>query len=136
MITLSKDMEVGILEIDTQHMELVDRLNSLVSMGHEAVSKEETQNTLDMLEEYIVKHFADEEELQRKNNYPEYESHRKLHQLYIAEFQKLKKEFDANGHSIKFTMDLNNSIINWIVKHIKSADVELGKFLKNKGENS
>jgi hemerythrin len=132
MVTLSKDMEVGVLEIDAQHMELVNRLNALMSMGHDAASKEETQKTLDLLEEYIIKHFADEEELQRKNKYPEYESHKKLHELYIGEFQKLKKEFADNGHSLKFTMDLNNSLINWIVKHIKSADVELGKFLKNK----
>jgi hemerythrin len=133
MVTLSKDMEVGVLEIDSQHMELVNRLNALTSMGHDAASKEETQKTLDLLEEYIVKHFADEEELQRKNKYPEYESHKKLHELYIDEFHKLKKEFADNGHSLKFTMDLNNSLINWIVKHIKSADVELGKFLKKNG---
>ena len=133
MVTLSKDMEVGVLEIDTQHLELVNRLNSLMSMGHDAVSMEETQKTLDLLEEYIVKHFADEEELQRKNKYPEYEAHKKLHKLFIGEFEKLKREFATSGHSLKFTMDLNNSLINWIVKHIKSADVELGKFLKNKG---
>jgi hemerythrin len=133
MIKLSKDMEVGVLEIDSQHMELVDRLNSLVSMGHDAVSKEETQRTMDLLEEYIIKHFADEEKLQKQSNYPEYESHKKMHELYIGEFQKLKKEFADNGHSLKFTMDLNNSLINWIVKHIKSADVELGRYLKNKG---
>jgi hemerythrin len=56
-----------------------------------------------------------------------------MHQVYIGEFQKLKKEFAESGHSLKFTMDLNNSRINWIVKHIKSADVELGKFLKSSG---
>jgi hemerythrin len=132
MIQLSKDMEVGVVEIDAQHMELVNRLNALLSMGHDAASKEESQRTLNMLEEYIIKHFSDEEALQRKNKYPEYESHKKLHQIFIDEFEKLKKEFEANGHSLKFTMDLNNSLINWIVKHIKSADVELGKFLKNK----
>ena len=131
MLTMSKDLEVGVLEIDEQHMELINRLNALLSMGKDADSREETQKTLDLLEEYIVKHFSDEEELQRQNNYPEYESHKKMHQLYIGEFQKLKKEFDTNGHSLKFTMDLNNSLISWIVKHIKSADVELGKFLKN-----
>jgi hemerythrin len=124
-------MEVGVLEIDSQHKELVDRLNALLSIGHDSVSKEETQKTLDLLEEYIVKHFSDEEELQKKNKYPEYESHKKLHQLYIDEFHKLEKEFADNGHSMKFTMDLNNSLINWIVKHIKSEDVKLGKFLKN-----
>jgi hemerythrin len=124
-------MEVGVVEIDAQHMELVNRLNALLSMEHNVDSGEESQKTLNMLEEYIIKHFSDEEELQRKNKYPEYESHKKLHQSFIDEFEKLKKEFEANGHSLKFTMDLNNSLINWIVKHIKSADVELGKFLKN-----
>ena len=133
MITMSKDLEVGVLEIDEQHMELINRLNALLSMGDGAVSKEETQKTLDLLGEYIVKHFSDEEALQKKNNYPEYEEHKKMHQLYIDEFQKLKKEFAASGHSLKFTMDLNNSLISWIVKHIKSADVALGKFLKTKG---
>ena len=131
MIQLSKDMEVGVVEIDAQHMELVNRINALMSMEHNVDSGEETQKTLNMLEEYIVKHFADEEELQRKNKYPEYESHKKMHQLFIGEFEKLKKEFEVNGHSLKFIMDLNNSLINWLVKHIKSADVELGKFLKN-----
>ena len=131
MINMTKDLEVGVLEIDEQHKELINRLNSLLSMGQGADSREETQKTLDLLEEYIVKHFTDEEELQKQNKYPEYESHKKMHQLYIGEFQKLKKEFATSGHSLKFTMDLNNSLINWIVKHIKSADVELGKFLKN-----
>ena len=131
MIQLSKDMEVGVVEIDAQHMELVNRINALMSTEHDVDSGEETQKTLNMLEEYIVKHFADEEELQRKNKYPEYESHKKMHQLFIDEFEKLKKEFEANGHSLKFTMDLNNSLINWLVKHIKSADVALGKFLKS-----
>ena len=133
MIALSKDMEVGVLEIDKQHMELINRLNSLISIEHNVVSMEETQKTLDMLEEYIVKHFTDEEKIQTQNKYPEYESHKKMHQLFINEFHNLKKEFAASGHSLKFTMDLNNSLISWIVKHIKSADVELGKFLKNKG---
>lgn len=77
MIALSKDMEVGVVEIDAQHMELVNRLNALTSMGHDAVSREETHKTLVMLEDYIIKHFSDEEEIQRKNNYPEYESHKK-----------------------------------------------------------
>jgi hemerythrin len=37
------------------------------------------------------------------------------------------------GGTIMVTLskDLNNSLINWIVKHIKSEDVKLGKFLKN-----
>ena len=133
MITLSKDMEVGVEKIDTQHRDLIDRLNSIVSMGTRAVSKDETQKTLDLLGEYVLKHFTDEEALQQKHNYPKYGWHKGQHQSFIVEFKKLKAEFAANGHSAAFTIAMNNSIINWIVRHIKSADVELGRYLKSKG---
>ncbi|MDR1702053.1 MAG: bacteriohemerythrin [Sporomusaceae bacterium] len=127
MITLTKDMEVGVAKIDEQHRELVNRLNSVIAQGAKSVSQAETQKTLDLLSDYVVKHFSDEEVLQKQSNYPKYEWHKGQHQLYINEINKLKKEFAANGVSPKFTLDLNNSIVNWIVKHIKHVDVEFGK---------
>ncbi len=130
MITLTKDMLVGVPKIDAQHQELIDRINSVTSMGAKSVSREETQRTLDLLGEYIVKHFGDEEALQRQAGYPKYEWHKGQHQIYIREFQKLKQEFAANGISAKFTLDLNNSIINWIVRHIRSVDKDFGNFFR------
>ena len=133
MIALSKDMEIGVARIDAQHRVLVDRLNALTSMGAKSVSNDETQKTLDLLGDYVIKHFTDEETLQKRSNYPKYEWHRDQHKLFVAEIAKLKGEFAANGHSSMFTLTLNNSIISWIVKHIKSADVELGRHLKSQG---
>ncbi|MCL2755361.1 MAG: hemerythrin family protein [Oscillospiraceae bacterium] len=127
MIVLSKDMEIGVAKIDAQHKELVDRLNAVTAMGSKSVSKEETQKTLKLLGDYIIKHFTDEEALMKESAYPKLEAHKALHQSYIAEFRKLNAEFNANGYSPRFTLELSNSIINWIVRHIKSADVEFGK---------
>ena len=132
MIALTKDMEVGVALIDEQHKELVDRINDITSMGLQSASKEEIQKTLDFLGQYVVKHFKDEEALQRKCNYPQYELHRALHNNFIAEFQKLKEEFAANGASVKYTMTLNSLIVSWIVKHIKNVDVLFGNFYKEK----
>jgi hemerythrin len=120
-------MEVGVAKIDSQHKELVDRLNAVTAMGTKSVSAEETQKTIDLLGEYIVKHFSDEEALQKQSGYPKYEWHRGQHQIYVGEFAKLKKEFMTNGVSALFTLNLNNSIITWIVRHIKTVDVEFGK---------
>ena len=128
MITLTKDMETGVGKIDAQHRELVDRINAVTAMGTKSISNEETKKTLDLLGAYIVKHFSDEETLQKQSGYPQYEQHKQLHQQYIAEFEKLKKEFAQNGHSALFTLNLSKSIINWIVRHIKSVDAEFGKF--------
>lgn len=128
MVTLTKDMEVGVAKIDAQHKELVNRLNMVATMGTKTVTKEEAEKTLDFLGEYIVKHFSDEEVLQCSVGYPKYEWHKGQHRLYIDEFKKLKQEFMANGISSKFILNLHNSIIGWIVRHIKAVDVEFGKF--------
>lgn len=132
MITLTKDMELGVPKIDEQHQELIDRLNTVISMGAKSVSKEETEKTLDLLCDYILMHFSDEESLQKQSGYPKYHWHRSQHQIYVNEIGKLKQEFYANGTSAKFTLDLNNSIVNWIVRHIKAADVEFGKFYRER----
>ena len=129
MINLTKDMETGVQSIDAQHRELIDRINAVTYAGQKSFTKEETQKTLDLLDQYIIKHFSEEEALQKQAGFPKYDWHKGQHRLYIEEFKKLNREFVANGHSAKFTLTLSNSIIGWIVKHIKSADVELGKFL-------
>jgi hemerythrin len=130
MIALTNDMLTGIEKVDEQHKELVNRINAVASMGTSSVSDEETKKTINFLGEYIIKHFSYEESLQRKSHYKEYELHKEQHKIYISEFKKLKEEFAAHGHSPAFTVKLNTSIINWIVKHIKSLDVEFGKFYK------
>jgi hemerythrin len=132
MLSLSKDMETGVEKIDSQHRELINRINNLLAIGEKSASEEETQKTIDYLGEYIVKHFSDEEEIQIKSNYPKYAEHKKLHTYYIDEFSKFKNEFAEKGNSMEFTMKLNNSLINWIVKHIKGNDVEFGKFYKGR----
>ncbi|MCL2845592.1 MAG: bacteriohemerythrin [Chitinivibrionia bacterium] len=128
MIVLSKDMEVGVKKIDDQHRELIDRINAVTSMGVKSVSTEETLKTINLLGDYIVKHFNDEENLQIQSGYPDYAVHKKQHELLIAEYKKIKNAFEAEGPSIKFTLDLNKSLVEWIVRHIKSVDIKFGKY--------
>jgi hemerythrin len=125
-------METGIALVDKQHKELVDKLNAVASMGVNAVSGEVTQETLDFLGDYAAKHLSDEEDLQKQSNFPKHEWHKGQHQLFIKNFQGLKAEFAANGHSPKFTLDLNRSIIDWIMTHIRTADIEFGKHYTQK----
>jgi hemerythrin len=130
MITLSKDMETGVEKIDLQHRELINRINSVLTLEEKAASEEETQKTIDYLGEYVVKHFREEEEIHAANNYPKRAEHKEKHTRFIDDFSKLKAEFNGKSHSMEFTMKLNSSLITWIVKHIKGDDVEFGKFYK------
>ncbi len=133
MLSLSKDLETGVEKIDSEHKELIKRINKLVEVGGSSASHEEVEKTIDYLGDYVVKHFSDEEELQTKSKYPGYPEHKKLHTLFIDDFAKLKAEFEKNGNSMEFTMKLNNTLVTWIVKHIKGEDVEFGKYYKAQG---
>ena len=132
MITLTKDMEVGVPKIDAQHKELVDRINAVTSMGTKSVTQEETQKTINFLGDYVIKHFRDEEELHKQANYPKMAEHKQQHAQFIKAFEDLKKEFAQNGASAKFTLELNSSAITWVVRHIKSSDKDFGNFYNNK----
>ena len=129
MIVFTPDLFTNVAQIDEQHKELFNRINIVASMGDEPLSKEETEKTLDFLGNYIIKHFDDEEKLQRKTGYPKFSWHHEMHKWYIAEFEKLKEEYCQNGPSEQFTLLLNKSIINWIVKHIKTVDMYLANYL-------
>ena len=131
MIKFDKNMEVGVKLIDDQHQELITRINAFVGLGVKSYSPDETRKMLDSLGDYIKKHFSDEEKLHASVKYPEAAWHKCQHALYIKEFEELYKEYNENGISTAFTLKMTNSIIGWIVKHIKSADVHFGKFHKS-----
>ena len=132
MITLSKDMEVGIALIDKQHRGLIDRLNEITELCTKRIdNKAETKKTLDLLADYVVKHFKDEEEIMAKTKYPQLALQKQQHAQYIAELNALQKEFAANGQSHRFSLELRNSIIDWIVKHIKSSDLAFGRYYRD-----
>ena len=131
MIKLDKSMEVGVKLIDEQHQELISRINAFVQMGVKSYEPVETRKMLDSLGSYIRKHFSDEEKIHANSKYPEAVWHKGQHAHYISEFEALSKEFNENGATTAFTLKLTNSIIGWIVKHIKSADVEFGKYHKS-----
>jgi len=127
-VVLTEDMKTGVAKIDEQHQELIHRINELKTMGSQASSKEEVQKTLNLLGEYVVKHFADEEKLQEQCNYPKYEMHKELHRNFVKEYLKMKDEFATNGNTLKFTLELTQIVINWLIKHIKGVDVEFGRY--------
>ena len=132
---LTKNMETGVAKVDEQHRELINKINELITMGYQAFSKEETEKMIDLLGEYVVQHFADEEELQVQCDYPKYERHKKQHQDFVDDFLERKKEFHEKGTSSKFTLDLIVAVSNWIIKHIQGADVEFSRYYKKAMED-
>ena len=65
--------------IDTQHKELIDKINKLLDSCETSKEKVVAVKTLDYLADYTEFHFGEEEKLQESINYPAIAEHKKEH---------------------------------------------------------
>lgn len=123
-------LAIGVEEIDDQHKELLQRFNGLLSACEAGKGIEELKPLLTFLDDYVIEHFSNEERLQRKHGYPNYESHKKEHDSFIERVLVVKNEIDSEGVAVHHVMETNNMLLKWLLNHISKVDTELGKFLR------
>ncbi|MDR2746713.1 MAG: bacteriohemerythrin [Treponema sp.] len=128
-----KSLEVGNLMIDDQHKQLIDALNNFLTASAEKRSNEELKKSLNFLNDYTIKHFFEEEQLQKKYEYPDYENHKKLHDGLKKVVRDLQVQLIMKGPSEGLFDDVKNKVGDWLIAHIKSQDTRIGLHLKSKG---
>ncbi|WP_160690418.1 bacteriohemerythrin [Clostridium sp. C2-6-12] len=128
-------LDIGIESIDNQHMELVNRLDQLLTSVEEGKGHDEVINTLNFLEEYVVKHFDEEEELQKKINYPLFEIQHAQHEEFKNELKNFRKTFETQGASEALVINIQEKLVDWFRNHIINLDKDLGDYLIENGYN-
>jgi hemerythrin len=128
----TENLSVGVDIIDEQHKELFRRFGDLLDACHVGHGKEKIAELLGFLDDYVVFHFGEEEKLMQKYGYPGIESHRHEHAAFVRRLQYLKQGFQAEGPTQSLVSQTVRMLLNWIVKHIESVDLELGAFLKHR----
>jgi hemerythrin len=123
---------IGVEKVDNQHKELFKRVETLFNACNQGKGRDEVAGILQFLQDYVVEHFKSEEELQLKYDYPEYVSHKAMHEAFVKDFLELKKGFEANGTNGLFVIQVNKKVINWLTQHVAKVDKALGLFLKDK----
>jgi hemerythrin len=128
-----KSLEVGNQIIDDQHRQLIDALNNLLRVHAEKGSNDELKKSLNFLNDYTIKHFFEEEQLQKKYGYPDYESHKKLHDGLKRVVRDLQIQLIMKGPTEALFNDVKTKVGDWLVAHIKTQDTRIGAYLKTKG---
>lgn len=123
---------IGIENIDSQHKELFKYLDKFLSAMRERKGKEEIESALNFLEEYVIKHFNDEEEIQRRCGYPKIKEQVNEHEYFKNELKQLRMTFDKKGESVLLALNVQNKITEWVKNHISKLDKDLGDYIKNK----
>ncbi|MGB4598733.1 MAG: hemerythrin family protein [Trichlorobacter sp.] len=133
-ISWRDELAIGNSQIDQQHRELLERFDLLLTACRRGEGRTELSRLLDFLDEYVVKHFGDEEQLQRESGYPEFQSHQLLHLGFTKRLVELKRTIKSEGEvQVDHVLTTNKMLLDWLVQHISTRDRELGQFLREKG---
>lgn len=134
-IEWKEDLAVGIKEIDDQHKELFGKVGALFDACSAGKGKENIDPIIKYLQDYVVLHFGAEEKLMTKYAYSDYTAHKTQHDQFIKDFLNLKENIEKNGVSGLTIVQLNQTLVDWLIKHIRKTDKAFGAFLKEKGVN-
>lgn len=119
MAMWKESLKIGVNLIDSEHKELCDRIDNLFAACAKGKGKEEIMQTLEFLESYTIKHFSDEEKLQRSSGYPKCVEHKAMHEYFKKRIADLKKDLKENGASIATVSKTNYFLMDWLLKHIQ-----------------
>jgi len=122
--------------IDKQHQELFKRMEKLLESVNSGNGPKCVSDAITYLESYAFHHFKAEEELQRKNNYPEFEAHKEQHRIFMEDIARLRGDLDRKGTSAELQMKAIASVGNWICNHINIRDKALADYIQKQHETA
>ena len=119
----TENLVTGNEMIDSQHKELISKINALLESCEKNTDKVVAIKTLDFLSDYTEYHFNAEEQLQKDINYPGYEE---LHEMLVEE----------EGPSPAFVEKVQEKVVEWLYTHIQGFDRSVAeyKFMRENNE--
>ena len=122
-------LETGLGLIDDQHRELYRLVKLVLDPGTET----RIEDTIKFLEDYVVRHFTDEEALQVTSRYPGLPEHKEIHAGFIRTFIDLKTQLalaeSAEEREIAIQA-LNGAVVDWLGNHIMVHDRNFAEWFK------
>lgn len=120
------DLAIDVPAVDEQHRQLIDLLTQL----HQSLN-EGNGEAGHLLDEFILRahmHFAAEEAVMQYRQYPQFLAHQARHASLLEDIHHLKTNIDAGRMPLSLT--LMDFLHIWLIEHIRTADRQLGKFLR------
>lgn len=123
-----KDINTGILELNVEHMGLIDRYRAMASSLHaEAI----LQTFTTRLREFIdaaFEHFAHEEQIMRNISFPDYAEHKKEHDRLIKDLDDLLAIMRGEV-PLSECESIVKFLRQWFMKHTRDQDMKIHSFI-------
>ena len=125
----SADLATGNEMIDSQHKELISKINDLLVSCEERSNQSGAAKMLNFLADYTDYHFKEEEELQRSLDYPGFKEHLAKHQELRDTVQELHEMLeDEEGPTEAFVEKVTEKVRDWLYYHIQTFDRSVAEF--------
>lgn len=124
LIEWSKEFETGVGDVDHEHKELVELLNTLYRQLEADAPKTSISEFLGEVFAKISAHFALEETIMRKHSYDEYEAHKAEHEQLLDELRDIMDAFESEAN-MDYKASLAGAVRGWFVNHFKTKDARL-----------
>ncbi len=131
LVEWNDKLSVGIEEIDEQHKVLVKLVNDLYGAIIKKTDDEVVDDILAELIQYTIVHFAVEESLMRIFDYPQYEEHKKHHQVLASQVLDIQRKVKTREEVV--SMDILNFLRGWLTNHIMIEDKHYTPFFLDRG---
>lgn len=86
---------------------------------------------LSFLEDYVVNHFQEEEELMLKHQYAGYETHKRAHEQFRNHVKELRENFNNNKPLTHVIFHIRR-IIDALTHHIRTIDIGISNIVRGK----
>ena len=116
-------------ENEIKILNAIDNLAISCDFGED--KQDELEQKLDEYIEHVHKHFANEERLMQKYDFPSYDMHKTAHDMFLADLEYATINWKQHGN-IKKIINFVRKTPEWIVMHVNSVDAPTADYIARK----
>jgi hemerythrin len=131
LLEWTPSLNVGIDEIDQEHLDLITRLNELYDSMQEQRTKAARVRILDTLVARTRLHFAHEERYMADRDYPDLPKHRDQHRRLLEQIVDVQTRFKARPGST-LAADVFTFLKSWFISHVTGSDLKYARYFRTR----
>ena len=128
----TEDMSVNNDVLDMQHQQMFRKINELLEAIVNETGEDVVEEMVVFFKEYMDQHFKYEEKYLVDNGYPEAESHKQKHEVFVAKYYELKEKLQDGVDPNRVVLEIENFMGSWLMQHILIEDHVYARYFNEK----
>jgi hemerythrin len=127
LINWKDSYSIGVAQIDEHHRHLFFLANRFHDIFVNSASYQDLAPLFEELIDYVIYHFAAEEQLMQEYKFPDLDMHRKEHEDFSRRLVELDKQSTLQKKHL--LIETVVFLHNWLISHILQSDDAFGRFI-------